>query len=146
MATTFKLKRKSFATAVMVGDQILNAANHSSNSLANKNQAYYDSLFGGDNANKTTKQLVKEGSKSRVGRFDSKRTLGGKETYSGVNSVASGKQAFQMGQKSVGVGQGMKNTWNNMGTLGKAGTIAGATVLGGLALKGLFGGKKKKED
>ena len=145
MATTFKLKRKSFATAVMVDNQILNAANHSSNSLAKKNQAYYDSLFGGDNANKTVKQLVKEGSKSRVGRFDPKRTLGGKETYKGVNKIATGKQAFDMGQKSVGIKQGMKNTWNNMGTMGKVGTVAAGATVAGLALKGLFGGKKKRK-
>lgn len=142
--STFRLKRKNYSTAVMVGNDILNSANHSANALSNRSQSYYDSL-GKEWGNTSTSNLVKEGSKSRVGSFDAKRTLGGKETYKGVNSVASGKQSFQMGQKSVGVRQGMANTWNRMGTMGKAGTVAGAAVVGGLALKGLFGGRKKKD-
>lgn len=51
-------------------------------------------------------------------------------------------QGFKAGQNSVGIMQGMKNTWGKMGTMGKTGTIAGAAVLTGLAAKGLFGGKK----
>lgn len=143
MATTFKLKRKTFATAVMVGDTIKNAANSADNALSNRSQSYYDDLFGGANAKKSTEQLVKEGSKSRVGRFEPTRTLGGTETYKNTPKVASGKQAFQMGQKSVGIRQGAINTWNRMGTMGKAGTIAGGAVAAGLMAKGLFGRKKK---
>lgn len=36
----------------------------------------------------------------------------------------------------------LKNIWGGMSKAGKAGTIAGAAVLTGLAAKGLFGGKK----
>ena len=143
MATTFKLKRKTFATAVMVGNEIKNAANNADNALSNRSQSYYDEIFGGANAKKSTKDLVKEGSKSRVGRFEPTRTVGGVETYKNTPKVASGKQAFQMGQKSVGVKQGMINTWNRMGKVGKAGTIAGGAVAAGLMAKGLFGGRKK---
>lgn len=146
MATTFKLKRKTFATAVMVGNQIFNAANHSSNDMKKKTQKYYDQMFGGENANKTLDEIVKRDSKSRVGRFTPVRDLGGKETYKGVNKIATGKQAFEMGQKSVGIKQGMRNTWNNMGTMGKVGTVAAGATVAGLALKGLFGSKKKRKD
>lgn len=145
MATTFKLKRKTFATAVMVGNQIFNAANHSSNDMKKKTQKYYDQMFGGENANKTLDEIIKRDSKNRVGRFTPVRDLGGKETYKGVNKVATGKQAFEMGQKSVGIKQGMRNTWNNMGTLSKAGTIAAGVTAAGLMARGLFGGKKRKK-
>ena len=37
----------------------------------------------------------------------------------------------------------LKGAWDGMSKAGKAGTIAGAAVLTGLAAKGLFGGKKK---
>lgn len=53
-------------------------------------------------------------------------------------------KGFGAGQASVGLKQGALNTWNRMGKVGKAGTIAaglGATYLMG---KGLFGGKKDK--
>ena len=53
---------------------------------------------------------------------------------------------YNKAANTIGVGQGMKNTWNNMSTLGKAGTVAGAAVVGGLALKGLFGGRKKRKE
>lgn len=43
---------------------------------------------------------------------------------------------FAKGQSSVGIRQGMRNTWNRMGRAGKIGTIAGGLALGGLALKG----------
>lgn len=52
------------------------------------------------------------------------------------------KQGFNAGQRSVGVMQGMKNTWGRMGTAGKIGTAAAGVAATGLALKGLFGGKK----
>lgn len=51
-------------------------------------------------------------------------------------------QGFNAGQRSVGVMQGMKNTWGRMGTAGKVGTAAAGVAATGLALKGLFGGKK----
>ena len=51
-------------------------------------------------------------------------------------------QGFKAGHNSVGLMQGMKNTWGKMGTMGKAGAIAGTAAVTGLALKGLFGGKK----
>jgi hypothetical protein len=53
---------------------------------------------------------------------------------------------FENGQNSVGAWQGLKNTYKNAGTMGKAGMI-GAGVLGtGLMVKGLMGsGGSKKE-
>ena len=53
---------------------------------------------------------------------------------------------FNAGQKSVGVVGGMKNTWNRMGTMGKAGTVAAAGLTAGLALKGLMSGRKKNKE
>lgn len=40
---------------------------------------------------------------------------------------------------------GLVGAWNKMSTAGKVGTVAGTAIVGGLALKGLFGGKKKSE-
>ena len=50
---------------------------------------------------------------------------------------------FNAGQRTVGIKQGAMNTWNRMGKMGKAGTVAAG--LGGAYLigKGLFGGKKR---
>lgn len=60
-------------------------------------------------------------------------------------------KAFQAGQKqgqnSVGLMGGIKNTWNNSGTLGKAGMVAAGVGTAALAAKGIasmFGGRKRK--
>lgn len=137
-----KEEQREFATAVMVGDEILNAGNHAANALSNRSQSYYDDMFKGLEGT-STKQIVKEGAKSRAGSFAANRTVGGAETYKGVNKVATGKQAYNMGQKSVGVVGGMKNTWSRMGTMGKVGTTAAVGLTAGLALKGLLSKDRK---
>ena len=43
-------------------------------------------------------------------------------------------------------GNWARNTWNKMSPAGKVGTVAGTALVGGLALKSLFGNKKKKEE
>lgn len=138
----FGNNQKEYSSAIQVGEEILNAGNHPANALSNKTQSMYEDMFKGLEGT-STKQLVKEGAKSRVGSFEANRTLGGAETYKGVNKVATGKQAYNMGQKSVGVVGGMKNTWSRMGTMGKVGTTAAVGLTAGLALKGLLSKDRK---
>lgn len=57
-------------------------------------------------------------------------------------------QGFQQGQNSVGLMGGLKNTWNNTGTLGKAGMVAAGVGTAALAAKGvasMFGGRKRRK-
>lgn len=144
---SYVLKRRNFSTAVLneKTGEIMNSANHAANSLASKDASYYANL-GKEWGTTSTADLVKKGSQSRVGSFQADRTLGGVESYKKVNSVATGKQAYQMGQNSVGVMGGMRNTWSRMGTMGKVGTVAAGAAVAGLAMKGLFGGKKKESN
>ena len=58
--------------------------------------------------------------------------------------AAAAKSAFSRGQASVGIKQGALNTWNRMGKMGKAGTIAAAATGAYILGKGLFGGNKDK--
>lgn len=58
--------------------------------------------------------------------------------------AAAAKSAFSRGQASVGIKQGALNTWNRMGKMGKAGTIAAGATGAYLLGKGLFGGNKDK--
>ena len=53
---------------------------------------------------------------------------------------------MKAGQSSVGVMGGMKNTWNNMGAMGKGATIAAAAGLTALAAKGVKSMIDKKKD
>lgn len=56
-------------------------------------------------------------------------------------------QGFQQGQNSVGLMGGLKNTWNNAGTLGKAGIVTAGVGTAALAAKGIasmFGGRKRR--
>lgn len=43
-------------------------------------------------------------------------------------------------------GNYISNTWNNMGTMGKVGTVAAGATVAGLAIKGILGSKKKEEE
>lgn len=131
------IKRKLYSTAVLVGDKIKNAAHASLPTAAT-------SAFNDMPADTSIKNMKKVGAANRAGRFEPTRNLGGVESYAKSPKVATGKQAFQMGQSSVGIKQGAMNTWNRMGKAGKAGTVAAG--VGGLYLmgKGLLGRKKKE--
>ena len=83
-----------------------------------------------------------------------KKTWGtgiGKEGYQKViNSTAeavkaAGQQGFNKGAQSVGLKQGMMNTWNNAGKMGKAGMVGAGVAGTALLAKGLFGGKKQQQ-
>ena len=71
---------------------------------------------------------------------------GNKAGIQNLKATNAVKGTFNAGQKSVGVMGGMKNTWNRMGTMGKAGTVAAAGLTAGLALKGLMSGRKKDKE
>lgn len=54
------------------------------------------------------------------------------------------QKGVQEGIKSVGLKQGMMNTWNNVGKMGKAGMVGAGIAGTALLAKGLFGGKKQQ--
>ena len=58
--------------------------------------------------------------------------------------AAAAKAGFARGQASVGIKQGAMNTWNRMGKVGKAGTVAGIAAGTYMLGKGIFGGKKDR--
>lgn len=64
--------------------------------------------------------------------------------------LTTSNQNFKNGLNSATVNKTtLMNTWNNMGTAGKVGTVAGAAALGGLAIAGaknLLSRKKKDEE
>lgn len=74
----------------------------------------------------------------------------GKEGYQNIiNKTAeaikvTGQQGMQKGAQSVGIKQGMMNTWNNAGKMGKAGMVGAGVAGTALLAKGLFGGKKQQ--
>lgn len=74
----------------------------------------------------------------------------GKEGYQKIiNSTAeaiktTGQQGINKGAQSVGIKQGMINTWNNAGKMGKAGMVGAGVAGTALLAKGLFGGKKQQ--
>lgn len=55
------------------------------------------------------------------------------------------QKGVQEGIKSVGIKQGMMNTWNNAGKMGKAGMVGAGVAGTALLAKGLFGGKKQQQ-
>lgn len=63
-----------------------------------------------------------------------------------VGQIAQGatQKGVQEGIKSVGLKQGMMNTWNNAGKMGKAGMVGAGVAGTALLAKGLFGGKKQQ--
>lgn len=75
----------------------------------------------------------------------------GKEGYQKIiNSTAealkvTGQQGIQKGAKSVGLKQGMMNTWNNAGKMGKAGMVGAGVAGTALLAKGLFGGNRQQQ-
>lgn len=74
----------------------------------------------------------------------------GKEGYQKIiNSTAeaiktTGQQGLKKGAQSVGIKQGMINTWNNAGKMGKAGMIGAGVAGTALLAKGLVGSKKQQ--
>lgn len=62
-----------------------------------------------------------------------------------IQGASSGyKAGFNEGANSVGIKQGLVNSWNNMGTAQKIGTAAAGTVAAGLMLRGIFGGRRRR--
>lgn len=54
------------------------------------------------------------------------------------------QKGVQEGIKSVGLKQGMMNTWNKAGNMGKAGMVGAGIAGTALLAKGLLGGKKQQ--
>ena len=134
------IKRKLFAGIHAIGDELVSGA-----SAGPRSQSYYDSLakeFGSE----TNENLIKKNKGIKVGSDVGTRNLGGTTVYNKtapkLNLQQVAQSSYNRGQSSVGIKRGALNTWNRMGRMGKAGTVAAG--IGGVYLmgKGLFGGKK----
>lgn len=148
MATTFKLKRKLYFLDeqgnAVTGAEVLakrkaqgGTAKDALSSIKSSNTTNY-------NINSQAKQATSNYNKLSTNKFKSMAKQGNTQGIANLkqsNAVKGAKYGaykagFAKGQSSVGVRQGMRNTWNRMGRAGKIGTIAGGLALGGLALKG----------
>lgn len=139
--STFRLKRKNFASILSIGDQVVSGAN-----AGKRSQSYYDSLDWGDPKKVSNKDLINSNKGIKVGSDQGTRNLGGQTVYNKTPRMSTqqvAQSSFNRGQASVGIKQGAMNTWNRMGKMGKAGTIAAGATGAYLLGKGLFGGKKK---
>lgn len=108
----------------------------------------------GNRVNKTQMQTAVAQNGQNVAQQQAQRAANRKANIANAPAVKEAAvrartQGYQAGQqagaRSVGVMGGMKNTWNNAGTMGKAGMIAGGVALTGLALNGLRSKKSDKE-
>lgn len=156
MATTFKLKRKTFA---LLGDG-------SGKSLMDFHKQY-EAAGGAKGTGKTFKEWYRGGAPNttlvggsavsqgsagsaiantnkQIAQREARRAAQRAKNIANPGAAAA-KAGFARGQASVGIKQGAINTWNRMGKLGKAGTIAAGVAATGLMAKGLFGGKKKDQ-
>lgn len=154
---SFVLKRKLFFLGlngeVITGDQMRQALGKTGVISGKDGQLGKASVLGKPTTPALTEQTktafenakLKSGidSQAKEAQRAAERALN-KANSGGVKNAAmrARTQGFNAGQRSVGVMQGMKNTWGRMGTAGKIGTVATGVTATGLALKGLFGGKK----
>lgn len=129
---TFILKRKYYSGIWNIDGKIMNGATDN----VKRDQNYYDSLAKelkngqGGGLSGIDPNAAKLGSNAGV------RTVGGQTRYD--NPIKKGdiyNMGFKKGQNSVGLRQGAMNTWRNMGTFGKAATVAGGVALLGGAAK-----------
>ena len=164
MATTFKLKRKTFALL----------SDGSGKSLS-QFKAEYDKAGGAKGTGKSFKEWYRGGSPStvevggsaisrgatgsaiantnnqlaqttatrQVNRAANKANAAGVKEAAMKARTAGYNKGLMAGRNSVGIKQAAMNSWNRMGKMGKAGTLAAGAVGVGLMAKGLFGGKKK---
>lgn len=145
MATTFTLKKKQKifmmyeytrdANGKLVRGQALaeGAAGGGSVSSVLSNTQFQAAAERGQAARQAAHQAKSEALKPVQKEIDK---IAGKARIQGYNA---GKNAATVNK------QVLQNTWNKMGTMGKAGAIAGGLALGGLAVKGLVGGGKKEK-
>lgn len=154
MASTFRLKRKTFALLSDGGGRSISDF-----------KADYNKAGGAKGTGKTFKEFYRGGAANTTlvgGSVISQRAAGSAigNTNKGIATTAANnaanraknianpgaaaaKAGFTRGQASVGIKQGAMNTWNRMGKMGKVGTIAAGATGAYLLGKGLFGGKKK---
>lgn len=154
MASTFILKRKLFFLGkngeVITGEEVLKKKKQQGGTLKdalgqvrseNATQNAIDT-----EVRATTRNLNKQSNAQfkQLGAAGDKAGIGALKQQNALKGAAQG--GFKAGQKSVGVMQGMKNTWGRMGNVGKAGVVAGAAAGGYFLGKGLglWGNNKEK--
>ena len=164
MATTFKLKRKTFA---LLGDgsgksiSQFKAEYEKAGGLKGTGKSFKDWYRGGSPSTvevggsavsrgatgsaiaNTNNQLTQASATRQANRAANRANAAGVREAAMKARTAGYNKGLMAGRNSVGIKQGALNTWKRMGTMGKAGTIAAGAVATGLMAKGLFGGKKK---
>lgn len=164
MATTFKLKRKTFA---LLGDgsgksiSQFKAEYEKAGGLKGTGKSFKDWYRGGSPSTvevggsavsrgatgsaiaNTNNQLAQASATRQANRAANRANAAGVKEAAMKARTAGYNKGLMTGRNSVGIKQGALNTWNRMGKMGKAGTLAAGAVGVGLMAKGLFGGKKK---
>ena len=103
-----------------------------------------DQAFG--NVTKKQNTIITNQANRTAQRTANKANAGGVAAAAKRARTQGYNAGYNKAANTIGIGQGMRNTWNNMGTMSKVGTVAAGATVAGLALKGLFGGKKKRKD
>ena len=138
MATTYTLKRKLFMFNPETGEYYTNVGSNGRASIkASKENSKATGLIAQQKADRAKQRA--------------ENVAAAKNNPNAISNIAKSANAkgfnagFNKGQNSVGVLQGMKNSWGRMGTLGKAGVIGAGVAATGLMAKGLLSGSKKKD-
>ena len=153
MATTFKLKRKLFFLGpngeVITGKEVMAMKKKQGGTLKDALRKVRSENAIQNAINTEVSAATKDLNKQSNAQFKQLGAAGNREGINALkqqNALKGATQGgFKAGQNSVGAMQGMRNTWNNMGTMSKVGTVAAGATVAGLALKGLLGGKKKRK-
>ena len=149
-----KIKQKKYSGIWEIDGELKNGTIDN----VKRDQSYYDSLAKDLKEGKAGGLSGVDPNANKIGSNAGVRTKGGQTVYNnqlkngdiydmGVkNGLKKGQaEGFKMGQNSVGIKQGAMNTWRNMGTFGKAATVAGGVALIGGAAK-LLGDRNKNKN
>lgn len=155
MATTFRLKRKTFAllsdgSGKSISD--FKADYNKAGGLKGTGKSFKEyyrggspntALVGGSAVSQGASGSAIANANKNIATAQANRAAQRAKNIANPGAAAA-RAGFQRGQASVGIKQGAMNTWNRMGKMGKAGTVAAA--VGGTYLlgKGLFGGRKDR--
>ena len=155
MATTYRLKRKTFSFHPVTGQPCTTQEYVAAmKKLTGKNTvAEMSTKAGGATTfNQVTKNALNtEKTKLAANNRAYAEFRGNTAGMRGIQRAqgGQGQKLYEAGKNaginSVGFKQGLKNSWSRMGTMGKAGVIGAGVVGAGLMAKGLFGGKKKDQ-
>lgn len=160
MSTSYRLKRKLFFIGpngeVITGAEVLARKKQMNNFKPNsgsakealkslKTEAAKNTVIN-ESVRNETRSLNKLSNKKfiQMGKAGDKAGINALKNKNALEGAIRG--GYKAGQASVGIKQGALNTWNRMGKLGKAGTVAAGVTAIGLTAKSLFGNRNKNNN